>query len=247
MKLGKNSMKPAIAQKLYFFSKVLLLLLSSSLIYSNLCYSDQKSQKFIDDFFYFSVQLPHAWNTEQIKNDSSFLRLKSLSPEGKYLFAVYSFRIKEGDVSLEKLAEYDRAFFANLGKFIANKPDKHSSFWVKTKYRLSKIKKWIVDGVKNIFGKKKIEKIYNNENIWTKLIFRTDACYGYILMCKCFSNDFSNFIKIEKTFDTNVSFLTAIKNRLPGFYQYMAILLIFASFYPIGLTGKLVREGLIYK
>jgi len=188
------------------------------IIFTNNCYSNQEMKTYKDSHFYFSVLIPANWNIEQTKDDSSLLRIKSFSPDKMSLFSIYSIHSKDGDIELNKLGNIEKKLFNNLGHLVKeNKQDK------------------------------KIEKIYQSNQILNNFVFRTESCFGYILMYKTLSNDVTIFKEIENSFNSNVPFLQKVKGRirliLSGLGGWIIGVIGILLLYPLGKTGQLVTRG----
>jgi len=198
--------------------KILIGCTLSSILYTliispDVIYCQQDSTLFKDSSFYFEVQLPSSWDTEQTENDSSILRIKSIDPDKSSLFLIYCIRTNGGDVDLDKLSNIDTELFQNLGELVnTNKTD--------------------------IFTDSRVEKSYKNEGVYTHFIFKVDNFIGYILVCRSLSESKSDFKKFENSLKINVPYWTSIKNRLPSVssivMNIIVAILLFAI--PVGLA-----------
>lgn len=172
-----------------FNRRIYLFLFSGIILFPLFIYGQEKLSSFKDDSCYFSVEIPDSWYLEQAVDNTSYLRLKIVSPDKKSMFSIYCLKTKGGDVDLKKLSQIDTKLFKNLGTLISNS----SKGWFS----------------------KKIEKTYRNGDLYTNLIFRSSAFVGYILVYRSLSKDRTHFLEIERHFKTNVPFLKAAKNRTP--------------------------------
>lgn len=176
----------------YLLFAITILLFTNSMTAEKQFQAEININEYKDEDFYFSVRFPNDWKLEPKTETISLIRLSAISSDQQQAVFIYAIHAK-GNIDLKKLASQDRNLFKDLGKLIST----------------TKVRKYLV-------SLQRIEKVYHSEQIWTKLVFQSDATFGYVIMLRGIYDDFSDFDGIVKTFTTDVPFIVAIKDRFPG-------------------------------
>lgn len=224
-------MKNENGHLLYLYKLILLTLfviISISYSYSQDSKNNgSKTKMFKNEKFYFSIQLPNDWNTSEIPDLKSDLKLTSLSPNGHQTISLFVIE-STNNIDLVKLADADSKIFKNLGPTIEKK--------TKRKYLI------IIKG---------IEKSYLSQGQTTKLFFQVKNNFGYILMWKSIDKDNSTYLKVAHTFDINMPFSKTVLGWIGDIGGWIvgiiALFLIIGILFLIGITGQFLGRGINLK
>lgn len=178
------------------------------------------SQSYKDDKYHFTIQKPYDWQTIKTPDNNTSLRLAFQSPDSRQIMNIYAFKI-EKKIDLEKFAKSDTLLFSNLGKCV----DVVYNWKFKFFYLTS------------------IEKTYQINNVKTKLLFKSQSNFGYVIMWKGYDNDFSQFTKICESFKTQVPLIKKLLNWSSGWFVGLIGLIVFLGVaFLLGLTGVYIRK-----
>ena len=220
------------------YSKILLwicLLFFEMFATINAYSQDSKSkniQLYTDESFHFSVQIPDGWQTTKNLDDTSFLRILCRSNDSRQALYIYAF--KTGDeIDLEKFAEMDTSLFRDLGNRIDSK-------------RIWKFLFFYLTGV---------ERSYQNEKITTKIQFKSEVNFAYLIMWKGYDADFSQFTRFCESFETHVPFFSKLSMWILGSLKgiggwiigIIGLILFLGIAYLIGQVGVYIRTQIEIK
>jgi hypothetical protein len=224
MKIMKS--QRSISRVILFSAILVMVLLIISC--SNNSLNEKEYMTYKDDLCYFKIKVPNTWQISKSDSDTSFMRVCFKSPDDKQDLCVFVIKARK-KIDLSSFASNSDNFFNGLGE---NIPES----------------KKIINYILHQF---KIEKTYQNGNLVTKLLFKKDYHFGYIISYQCTDNNFHNYEIISKSFVSDVPFSkkasTWAKGLLGDFGEWiigiiMGIVGIFVLI-EIGLFGQLVRKG----
>lgn len=208
---------------------VVFFLFAVLLINSTYCIGEpseaNETKLFKNDKLYFSLQLPTAWQTTDISEPNSDLRLYSVSPDERQSILIYVIESKN-NIGLRELADADTVIFKNLGKPINTTKEtwKHYGFTLN-----------------------RIEKSYRTIHGNTNLLFQVDNNLGYILMWQNLDSGNSNYLRVVDSFEVNAPFSKTIMGWFSGIGSWIigiiVFLIVIGILYLMGRTGLLVRRG----
>lgn len=174
---------------------------------------------FTDTRFYFTLQLPEDWFVEAAPESSTSLRLAARRPDGREIVLVYVFHAG-GEVDLDKLSDLDEKLFSNLGERVSSK----------------KTRKYFILS-------RSIERVYRSDRLTTRLSFRTDRTFGYVLAWRGEEENSQRVNEIIGSFHSSVPWKVAVKDKIPGAMR-SAIrgVLLFAIPFGLGLLAFALRR-----
>jgi hypothetical protein len=182
-----------------------------------------------NDKLYFSIELPKDWRTTEVSKTDSNLRLFSLSKDGRQSISIFVIESEES-IDLEKLADADSKLFSDLGQTVDTK----------------KIRKYLV-------ALNRIEKSYKTSTCNTKLLFHVADDLGYILKWQNLDSENNNttYLNVVKSFKIGIPFTKTLIGWVIGIGKWIlgivVCLLGIGVLYLIGITGQLIRKGIILK
>lgn len=215
--------------------KLFFLTLFSAVLLINLHCTAQspvfaKDEVYESSKFHFTLKIPSEWNYEESGNDSSNIKLTIQNKiDSTQIIFVYAYKTK-GEIDLEKLADSDTMLFGNLGNLKENK----------THFKLL------------IFFLSNITKTYETEKMQTKLLFKSQANFGYVVIWRGLNKDSTKFIEVSESLETKVPFgestsiwIVSTFKDIGGWILGIIGLIIFLLIaYGLGQIGLLVRKNI---
>lgn len=217
----------------YLFKCILFILVFFDFIgnsYSNdQAITSESTSLYKNDKFYFSIEFPKDWKTTEVSEINSNRRLLSISHDGKQSISIFVIQ-SDDDLDLEKFADADSKLFSNLGQTTDTK----------------KIREYLV-------VLKGIEKSYKSNTTNTKLLFQVADNFGYILMWqnRNLDNNSTTYLDAANSFNISVPYTKTIMGWFTGIGKWIlgivVCLLGIGILYLIGITGQLIRKGIILR
>lgn len=216
----------------FFFVSIYIALLSGICFDKLIAQINQSIENQIYDNtdFHFSLKIPTGWSFEEAGKEISNIKLNIFNrKDPSQLITTYAFKF-ESEIDLEKFATLDTAIFTDLGNLVENKS--HYGFL--------------------IFFLNNICKTYQKDKIQTKLFFRSEANYGYVVMWRSLNNDPSKFLEVSESLEFKIPFWDKayiwMASKFEGIGFWVMGIIVVSVFCLIagglGLLGSLVRKNI---